>query len=139
LFQNPKRGKWYADHRPKFSFTKSYIPFINNSSTTNYVNKNGRGRAYVPYAKAPVHKWVQSTRKNVQHGKNNVVRGNTSNNVTKSVATDTEDPDGQRNMLEIITKEIIILLELNGGRIKGPKRVLLQGLMIKRLTLKKNW
>jgi len=29
-----KRGK-------KFSFTKSYIPFINNSSTTNYVNKGG--------------------------------------------------------------------------------------------------
>jgi len=36
-----KRGKWSGDHRPKFSFTKSYIPFINNSSTTNYVNKGG--------------------------------------------------------------------------------------------------
>ena len=51
--KSKKRGKWFADHRPKFSFTKSYIPFINNSSTTNYVNKNGRERAYVPYAKAP--------------------------------------------------------------------------------------
>jgi len=36
-----KRGKWSADHRPKFSFTKSYIPFINNSSTTNHVNQSG--------------------------------------------------------------------------------------------------
>jgi len=59
--KSKKRGKWYAGHRPKFSFTKSYIPFINNSSTTNYVNKNGQDRAYVPYAKAPAQKWVQST------------------------------------------------------------------------------
>ena len=39
-----KRGKWSVDHRPGFSFTKSYIPFINNSSTTNYVNKGGQGK-----------------------------------------------------------------------------------------------
>jgi len=45
-----KRGKWSADHRPKFSFTKSYIPFINNSSTTNYVNQSGKGKTLVPYA-----------------------------------------------------------------------------------------
>jgi len=44
-----KRGKWSADHRPKFSFTKSYIPFNNNSSTTNYVNQNGQGKTLVPY------------------------------------------------------------------------------------------
>jgi hypothetical protein len=30
-----KRGKWSGDHRRNFSFTKSYISFINNSSTTN--------------------------------------------------------------------------------------------------------
>lgn len=70
---NPKkRGKWYSNHRPKFSFTKSYIPFINNSSTTNYVNKGGKGKALVPCA--PNQKWVQSTHKNVQHGKNNVMK-----------------------------------------------------------------
>lgn len=40
-----KRGKWSGDHRPQFSFTKSYIPFINNSSTTNYVNKIVQGKA----------------------------------------------------------------------------------------------
>jgi len=66
-----KRGKWYGDHRPKFSLTKSYIPFIYNSSTTNYVNKSGQGKTLVPYA--PNQKWVQSAHKNVQHGKNNVV------------------------------------------------------------------
>jgi len=71
-----KRGKWYGDHRPKFSFTKSYIPFINNSSTTNYVNQSGQGKNLVPYAPNP--KWVQSTHKNVQHGKNNMVKRNTS-------------------------------------------------------------
>jgi len=71
-----KRGKWSGDHRPKFSFTKSYITFINNSSTTNYVNKSGQGKAFVPYA--PNRKWVQLTHKNVQHGKNNVVKGSTS-------------------------------------------------------------
>jgi len=63
-------GKWSADHRPKFSFTKSYIPFINNSSTTNYVNKGGQGKTFIPYA--PNQEWVQFTHKNVQHGKNNV-------------------------------------------------------------------
>ena len=71
-----KRGKWSDDHRPKFSFTESYIPFINNSSTTNYVNESGQGKAFVLYA--PGQKWVQSTHKNVQHGKNNVVKGITS-------------------------------------------------------------
>ena len=45
-----KRGKWSGDHKPKFSFTKSYIPFINNSSTTNYVNQSGQGKALVPYS-----------------------------------------------------------------------------------------
>jgi len=45
-----KRGKWSGDHRFKFSFTKSYIPFINNSSTTNYVNQKGQGKALVPNA-----------------------------------------------------------------------------------------
>jgi len=45
-----KRNKWSSDYRPKFSFTKSYIPFINNCSTTNYVNKGGQGKAFVPYA-----------------------------------------------------------------------------------------
>ena len=50
-----KRNKWSGDHRPKFSFTKSIIHFINNSSTTNYVNKGGEGKAFVPYA--PNHKW----------------------------------------------------------------------------------
>ncbi|KEH38130.1 hypothetical protein MTR_2g461810 [Medicago truncatula] len=54
----------------------SYIPFINNSSTTNYVNQIGQGKALVPYA--PNQKWVQSTHKNVQHGKNNMVTRNTS-------------------------------------------------------------
>ena len=85
-FQNSKRGKWSADHKPKFSFTKSYISFINNSSSTNYVNKYGQGKAFVPYAKAPVHKcpiWE----------KNNVVRGNTSNVVSKNVTIDAENPD----------------------------------------------
>jgi len=59
--KSKKRGKWSADHRPKFCFTKSYIPFINNSSTTNYVNKNRQRKTFMPYAKAPVQKWVQST------------------------------------------------------------------------------
>ena len=77
----PKKwGKWSTDHRPKFSFTKSYIPFINNSSTTNYVNQSGQGKNLAPYA--PNQKWVQSTHKNVQHGKNNVVKRNT--NVVKN-------------------------------------------------------
>jgi len=35
--KSKKRGKWFANHRPKFSFAKSYIPFTNNSSTTNYI------------------------------------------------------------------------------------------------------
>ena len=71
--ESKKRGKWSADHIPKFSFTKSYIPFINNSSTTNYVNKNGKGKNFVPYAKVVVQKRVHSTHKNVQYEKNNVV------------------------------------------------------------------
>jgi len=58
-----KRGKWFGDHTPKFSFAKSYIPFTNNSSTTNYVNKSGLGKAFVPYASNQ--KWVQSIHKNV--------------------------------------------------------------------------
>ena len=45
-----KRREWFGDHRPNFSFTKSYIPFINNFSTTNYVNKSGQRKAFVPYA-----------------------------------------------------------------------------------------
>jgi hypothetical protein len=75
-----KMGKWFANHRPKFSFTNSYIPYapngllINNSSTTNYVNQSGQGIFLVPYA--PNQKWVQSTQKDVQHGKNNVVKRN---------------------------------------------------------------
>ena len=72
-----KRSKWSGDHRPKFSFTKSYIPFMNNSSTTNYINKGGQGKAFVPYALN--HKWVQSTHKNVQHRKNNVMKRSTNN------------------------------------------------------------
>jgi len=54
--KSKKRGKRSADHRPKFSFTKSYIPSINNYSTTIYVNKNGRGKTFVPNAKAPMKK-----------------------------------------------------------------------------------
>jgi len=45
-----KRGKWSTDHRPKFSFIKSYIPFIDNSLTTNYVNQSGQGKTLIPYA-----------------------------------------------------------------------------------------
>lgn len=93
ISKSKKRGKWYADHRPKFSFTKSYIFFINNYSTTNYVNKNGQGKTFVPHAKVPVRKWVHSTHKNVQYGKNNVVNGSTSNTVTKNVTIDTESPN----------------------------------------------
>jgi len=75
---NPKkRNKRSGDHKPKFSFTKSYILFINYSSATDYVNKGGQGKAFVPYA--PNHKWVQSTHKNVQHGKNNAVKRSTNN------------------------------------------------------------
>jgi len=81
-----KRGKWSGDHKPKFSFTKSYIPFINNSSTTNYINKNGQGKVFLPHANAPAQKWVRSTHKNVQHGKNNVVKGSTSTIVNKNGA-----------------------------------------------------
>jgi len=91
-----KKGKLYVDHRPKFSFTKTYISFINNYSTTNYVIKNGRERAYVPHAKAPVDKCVQSIHKNVQYRKSNVVKGNTSNAFTKNVTTDTDNPDESR-------------------------------------------
>jgi len=69
-----KTGKWSGDHRPMFSFTKSCIPFMNNSSTTNYVNQSGQRKVVVPYA--PNQKWVQSTHKNVQRGKNNVVKRN---------------------------------------------------------------
>ena len=58
--KSKKKGKCSADDRPKFSFTISYIPFINNSSTTNYVNKDGRGKTFVPHAKALVQKWVHS-------------------------------------------------------------------------------
>jgi len=64
----------------------SYIPFINNSSTINYVNKNGQGKVFVPNANAPSQKWVCSTYKNVQHGKNNVVKGSTSTVVHKNGA-----------------------------------------------------
>ena len=91
--KSKKKGKWLADHSPKFSFTKSDIPFINNSSTTNYVNKNGRGKTFLPHAKAPVQKCVHSTHKNVQYGKNNVVKGSTSNTVTKNVTIDTKNPN----------------------------------------------
>jgi len=44
--KSKKRGKWSADHKPKFSFTKSYFPFINNSSTINYVNQSGQGKIW---------------------------------------------------------------------------------------------
>ena len=47
----------------------------------------------MPYAKTPVHKWVQLTHNNVQYGKSNVVKCNTSNVVIKTVTTDTEIPD----------------------------------------------
>jgi hypothetical protein len=107
--ESKKRGKWYVDHRPKLSFTKSYIHFINKSSTTYYVNKNGQGKAFVPYAKAPVQKWIQSTHKNVQYGKNNVVRGNTSNVVTKNITTDAENPyESKKYAIVIITKARIL-------------------------------
>lgn len=47
----------------------------------------------MPYAEALVQKWVQSTHKNVQYGKNNVVKGKTSNVVSKNVTTDAENLD----------------------------------------------
>lgn len=47
----------------------------------------------MPYAKAPAQKWVQSTHKNVQYGKNNVVKGKTSNVVSKNVIAYAENPD----------------------------------------------
>jgi len=87
--KSKNRGKWSADHRPKFSFTKSYIPFVNNSSTTNYVNKNAHGKTFVPHAKVHMQKWVHSSHKNVQYGKNNVVKGNFSTTITQNAA-DTE-------------------------------------------------
>jgi len=46
----------------------------------------------VPHAKASIQKWVHSTHKNVQYGKNNVVKGSTSTTVTKNVV-DTETPN----------------------------------------------
>jgi hypothetical protein len=58
---------------------REYIPFIINSSTTNYVSKNGQEKPYVPHAKAPIQKWVQLTHKNVQYRRSNVVKGDTSN------------------------------------------------------------
>jgi len=104
--KSKKRGKCSANHRWKFYFTKSYIPFINNSSTTNYVNKNGRGKTFLPHTKAPVQKWVYSTHKNVQYGKNNVVKGNTSNTITRNVTTDTNIQTSHANMpIIMITKE----------------------------------
>jgi len=84
--KSKKRGKWSGDHIPKFSFTKSYIPFINNSSTTNFVSKNGQGKVFVPHANAPAQRWVRSTHKNVQHGRNNIVKGGTSTIVNKNGA-----------------------------------------------------
>jgi len=86
--KSKKRRKWYICHRQEFSFTKSYISFINNFSTTNYV-------------KAHVQKWVHSTYKNVQYGKNNVVKGSTSNTVTKNVTTDTHNPNESRKYVVI--------------------------------------
>jgi len=80
----------------KIMVNKSYIPFINNSSTTNYVNKNGRGKTFVPHAKAPEQKWVHLRHKNVQYGKNNAMKGSTSNIVTRNVRTDTENPNDSR-------------------------------------------
>jgi len=91
ILESKKRGKWSADYKPKFSFTKSYIPSINNTLTTNYVNKNSQGKTFMPYAKAPIQKWVHSTHKNGQYGKNNMVKDSTSNIVTKNVTTDTEN------------------------------------------------
>ena len=61
VHKSKKRGKWYADHMPKFSFTKSYIPFINNSLSTNYVTKDGQEKTFVPNATEPVQRWVHST------------------------------------------------------------------------------
>ena len=94
--KSKKRGKWSADHRPKFFFTKSYIPYINNSSITNYVNNNGQGKAFVPHAKAPVQKWVHLTHKIFKYMKNNVVKGRTSNIVTKNVTNDAENANESR-------------------------------------------
>jgi len=95
--KSKKRGKWYVNPKSKFSFTKSYIPFISNFSITNYVNKNGKGKTFVTHAKAPVQKWVHSTQKNIQYGKNNVVKGSTSTIVTKNVdVADTKTPNESR-------------------------------------------
>ena len=92
--KSKKRGKWYVEHRPKFSFMQSYIPFIINSSTTNYVNKDGRGKTFVPHAKAPIQKWVHSTKKKFNHGKNNMVKGSINATVTKNVVVaDTKTPN----------------------------------------------
>jgi len=92
--KSKKRGKWSANHRLKVSFTNSYIPFIGNSSTTNYVNKNGQEKTFLPHAKEPVQKWVHSTHKNVQNRKNNLMKDSTIIAITKNVATtDTEIPN----------------------------------------------
>jgi len=123
-----KREKWYGDHRPKFSFNKSYISFINNSSTTTYVNKSGQGKAFVPYA--PDQKWVQLTHKNVQHGKNNVVKGSASLLITKMVLL-----WSQRSMLTTTTINGRTPLQgLNGEGTRGPKKALLQALKTKSST-----
>jgi len=55
-----------------------------------------RKKTFVPYTKTPIQKWVQSTHKNVQYRTNNVVKGRTSNNVTKNVTTDTKNPGESR-------------------------------------------
>lgn len=48
----------------------------------------------MPYSKEPVHKWVHSTQKNFQYGKNNVGKEKTSATVTKNgVVADTKTPD----------------------------------------------
>jgi hypothetical protein len=90
------------------------------------------------YAKAPVQKLVQSTHNNVQYGRNNVVKGGNSDNVTKSVTSDTENPTE--------SKKYVYRNNYNGkyhmprgGGIKGLKRVCLQKPIMKWLTLKENW
>ena len=117
--KSKKRGKWSADHRLKFSFTSSYIPFMSNSSTTNYVNKNGQDKTFVHHAKAPVQKWVHSTHKNVQYAYSNNYKGKNPMKRTrwrsyqrskKDVAADPDDkavdPKGKQKVVEIAKRSV---------------------------------
>jgi len=80
-----KGGKWYADHKPNFSFNKSFIPFTNaSSSTTDYYTKDGRSKTFVPITKVPMQKWVHSTQQVSKHGNGKVVKGTTSASSTNT-------------------------------------------------------